>query len=346
MKPSIIFVDDEPYLLDGLRRTMLSQRVNWDIHFVSSGDLALQLIESKPIDTIISDMRMPNMDGADLLEQVVKKRPGIVRIVLSGEADRALTFRTFGHSHRFLSKPINPTAIISTINDTLHLKRELSALISVDEATNLLRLTTPAAIQSEVSAAVQNSDTTVGTLVAIVKRDPALTAKFLQLVNSAYFGPAQQTWSVAVALRKLGLELVRDILKTKYFGAVEIPNQSVSQSDALRGCEDLALAKAASDLTLSLGHSPENAELAYNTGLLARIGRHVSFSDPQPAAVTYTMIAAYIACLIGLPRILYGALTRLTAIQEIYDPAEGARLIVHALTQADPSRSKALQYVG
>ena len=84
----VLFVDDEPHLLAGLRRSLHTRGVGWQISFAASGAEALDLMTAEPCDAVISDMRMPGMDGAQLLDRIRRAHPGTARFVLSGEADR------------------------------------------------------------------------------------------------------------------------------------------------------------------------------------------------------------------------------------------------------------------
>ena len=75
MKKRVLFVDDEPKILDGLRRMLRVMRDQWDMAFVQSGPEALEILGKHRFDVIISDMRMPGMDGAELLLEVRKRHP-------------------------------------------------------------------------------------------------------------------------------------------------------------------------------------------------------------------------------------------------------------------------------
>jgi DNA-binding NtrC family response regulator len=101
----ILFVDDEEHVLEGLRNLFRRQRHVWDMVFVTSGEAALVELEKAPFDVIVSDMRMPGMDGATLLLHVKSRYPSVVRIVLSGHAERAAMVRALSVAHQFLSKP-------------------------------------------------------------------------------------------------------------------------------------------------------------------------------------------------------------------------------------------------
>ena len=83
-KTSVLFVDDEPFVLQGLQRMLRPMREEWDMHFVGSGDEALRLMEERGCEVVISDMRMPGMNGAQLLTELKDRYPGTVRLILSG----------------------------------------------------------------------------------------------------------------------------------------------------------------------------------------------------------------------------------------------------------------------
>jgi response regulator RpfG family c-di-GMP phosphodiesterase len=84
-----LFVDDEISILVALRR--LCRNTDWDIYTAESGDEGLAVISEHTIDLVVSDMRMPKMNGAEFLEQVVKQSPSTVRILLTGYSDVAAT---------------------------------------------------------------------------------------------------------------------------------------------------------------------------------------------------------------------------------------------------------------
>ena len=83
----ILFVDDEEMVLQGLQRMLRSLRREWDMTFVESGAKALELMAEQPFDVVVSDMLMPGMTGAELLNEVMKRYPRTVRLILSGHAD-------------------------------------------------------------------------------------------------------------------------------------------------------------------------------------------------------------------------------------------------------------------
>ena len=82
VKKQILFVDDEPMVLKGIQRTLRKMRNSWDMTFTTSAREALEILDTNPMDVIISDMKMPEMDGTQLLGEVKRRHPHIVRLIL------------------------------------------------------------------------------------------------------------------------------------------------------------------------------------------------------------------------------------------------------------------------
>lgn len=107
----VIFVDDEPSILDELRRSLRSLRHEYDLHFATSGKEALDIMEKDTFDIVFSDMCMAGMDGAQFLTAVQEKYPHTFRILLTGKADEHSIMSTVGIVHQFLEKPCPPDTI-------------------------------------------------------------------------------------------------------------------------------------------------------------------------------------------------------------------------------------------
>ena len=122
--PHILCVDDEPSILDALKR--LFRRSDYQVTTANSGLQALQQITNgKNFDLIISDMRMPEMDGASLLAEVRKRTPETIRVILSGYSEKESIMKTVGPSHQFLAKPCDEETLTKMINRCLSLKKHL-----------------------------------------------------------------------------------------------------------------------------------------------------------------------------------------------------------------------------
>ena len=112
---NLLFVDDEPKVLQGLQRQLHPMRNEWNMNFVDGGQKALDFMAANPVDVIISDMVMPGMDGSQLLAEVTKRHSNTVRIVLSGHAEREAVLRLIGPVHQYLSKPCDADELRNAI---------------------------------------------------------------------------------------------------------------------------------------------------------------------------------------------------------------------------------------
>ena len=118
----ILLVDDEPGILDGLRCQL---RKTFAVHTAAGGAEALELLESELVAVVVSDMRMPQMNGATFLSKVRTLYPDVVRILLTGQADTqaAITAVNEGQIYRFLTKPCPPEVLLEEIGSAVELNR-------------------------------------------------------------------------------------------------------------------------------------------------------------------------------------------------------------------------------
>ena len=127
MNGRVLFVDDEPQVLDGIQRSLRKQV---DIVTTTSAAEGLRLLaESGPFALVVSDMRMPVMNGAQFLAKARECKPETVRIILSGQSDLQATIAAVneGHIYRFLHKPCNPEQLLAAIEDGLNQHRLITA---------------------------------------------------------------------------------------------------------------------------------------------------------------------------------------------------------------------------
>jgi response regulator RpfG family c-di-GMP phosphodiesterase len=127
MSERILFVDDEPNVLEGIQRTL---RKYVEIQTAPSGAEGLNLLRSMgPFALVVSDMRMPNMNGVQFLASVRERDPDTVRMILSGQSDLQATIAAVneGHIYRFLNKPCLPDQLIAAVEDGLKQYRLVTA---------------------------------------------------------------------------------------------------------------------------------------------------------------------------------------------------------------------------
>ena len=185
---TLLFVDDESRVLQGLQRQLHAMRNEWNMNFVGGGQQALDFMAGNPVDVVISDMIMPGMDGSQLLTEVAKRHSGTVRIVLSGHADREAVLRLVGPAHQYLAKPCNAEELRTAIARAVALRDLLGNEHLKQLATRIKCLPSLPALHHQLTAEFQKDDPSMERIGEIISRDVGMTAKILQLVNSSFFG--------------------------------------------------------------------------------------------------------------------------------------------------------------
>jgi len=208
----ILFVDDDPAVLQGLGRMIRSLRQDWELAFASSGREALTTLAGQSFDVIVSDMRMPGMDGAELLAEVTKRHPHMVRIVLSGQAEQETILRTIGSAHQYLWKPCDPETLRQTLVRAGALRGMLAAEPLKQLVSRLDVLPSPPALYLAVLEECRSPRASVMRVAEIVSQDVAMSAKILHLVNSAFFGRRRRITSPLQAVQLLGLNTVKALM--------------------------------------------------------------------------------------------------------------------------------------
>ena len=208
----VLFVDDESALLDLYRIAFEKEQKEWDVEFVGDAPGALELMASEPFDVVVTDMRMPAMSGAELVVEVMKRHPKTSRLILSGYADQEQVARCIGATHQFIAKPVGLKALRSTIwrvcsLDTWLGDEKLRTLVS-----QLRTVPSLPSLYFRINEALANPDTSIEEVAAIVQQDPGMTAKILQLVNSAFFGIARRITSPVEAVQFLGVGRLRSLV--------------------------------------------------------------------------------------------------------------------------------------
>lgn len=152
---TLLFVDDEPSILSALRR--LCRPLGYRVLLAESGPAALELLAQEPVDLIISDMRMPGMDGAQLLEAVRQRWPEVVRLLLTGYADIGSTIAAInqGEIHRYIAKPWDDQELLLAIREGLErrrLRQENRALLKLSHEQNQQLQTLNSQLEQRVAA--------------------------------------------------------------------------------------------------------------------------------------------------------------------------------------------------
>lgn len=266
----ILFVDDEPQLLDGLKVALRGHRKEWRQSFATGGLEALEILKTDPIDILVSDIRMPGMDGTQLMRRVLEEYPHIIRIVLSGYADAESLLRTVNVSHQYLSKPCSCELLAAAIERGcwVHSLMDNEALRKL--VGGIRNLPSAPAVYGQLNHLIASDEATPKKIADLLQQDMAMCVKILQMVNSAFFRTAREITSVKEAVVYLGMNTISQlVLSAEIFGSKNQPPQ-------ISGWE-LAEVQKHSMLTATLAsrllHDPGAKSEAFMAGMLQDVGQ-------------------------------------------------------------------------
>jgi len=266
----ILFVDDERSILDGLRHRLRPQRQRWEMSFVEGGHEALALMGEAPFDVIVTDMRMPGMDGAALLEEVRLAYPASARIVLSGHAEKSAMLHAVATAHQFLPKPCPAGVLESTIERVARFQSIVHDAAVREAVGSIGCLPTQPPIYAALLAALADEGALADRVAHILRQDSALCLRMLQLVNSAYFQPPHQVVSIDEAVLYLGLDTIQQLA---LIAGVFTRSTASAPHPELPLVELQQHAQLAGAIAAALCPQREDKEAAFIAALLHDIGK-------------------------------------------------------------------------
>ena len=207
----VLFVDDDMSVLGDLRDMLSMAGAEWNIVLATSGEEALRFMEEQIFDVVVSDLRMPGMDGSELLAIVRDTHPTTMRILMSGNADSAYTQQLVPHAHQFLHKPCQPRLVRAVVERAWELGQRIADPELRKIVGTITDLPRPPHSIMRLNAILDSPDADVNSVTEVVSDDMALTVKLFQLVNSASYGLNRSISEVREAVAYLGMNTVRNM---------------------------------------------------------------------------------------------------------------------------------------
>lgn len=270
--PGILLVDDEPALLDLLRVLIASQRPHWRVELAGGAGEALERLAHGEADVIVADRFMPGLDGVALLEEVRRRHPGVARLVMSGWPDPGGEASAHHVAHQYLAKPEDLRTLTSRLDRILAVRAhvgdpELRAVVA-----GVRTLPSPPATYFRLRQACAARDVSAREVAEIVREDPAVAAKLLQLCNAGFLGLRQRVSNLLHAVQLLGLDTVTAlVLSSQLFSACDRHLAARCGLDRLWR-HSLATSRCASAVAQAAGALPAVVEDARVAGLLHGVG--------------------------------------------------------------------------
>jgi putative nucleotidyltransferase with HDIG domain len=340
----IVFVDDEVNVLQGMRLAMHGMRHEWNMEFLPSGAAALESLAIIPAEVIVSDMRMPGMDGWQLLAEVKKLHPQTVRLVLSGHADPGAIMRSVGTAHQYIAKPCDSATLKVAIGQSQALRNLLSSDVLALLVGDVGMLPSYPKAYQDISSCLQRPNASLNDAARIIGRDVAMTANIMKVVNSAFFGARQSITSIERAVAYLGLDTLGALVLGH--GVFHSRGASASDTVSLEGLwrHSLRTATIARAIALFEQLPRGRAEEAVLAGMLHDVGRvvfatQIAATPGEPmtcnqdmnvqAESHHAMVGAYLLGLWGFPSQIVEAVAQHHTPSQRSDTGFGVTVLVH-----------------
>jgi putative nucleotidyltransferase with HDIG domain len=323
---SILFVDDEPAVIDGMRDAVRRYRGASAMAFAESGTAALTLLASHAFDVVVSDMRMPGMDGIALLAAVRAQYPATLRIVLSGYSEPDAMVRALSVAHLFLTKPCGAAELMATIDRACRSRELLSEGMLLTAVRGASTLPSVPSVHAHLNEVIDDPAASARELGTIVEQDMAMAAKVLQVANSAMLRLERRATSVPEAASYLGLHTLKLIATSRC--TFPFDPRAAPAGFSIEGLQrhSLVVARIAARIAEEDGLPAD----AFTAGLLHDVGKLVFASrTPRASAQHRAAHAEAGGCLLGL----WGLPDALVeAVAHHHDPARASTTELSAAT--------------
>lgn len=329
----MLFVDDEPLMREMYSSLPRELGKEFQVRTVASGDEALRALEEKPADIVVSDLSMPEMHGGEFLTTVERTYPEAMRVVISGKADQLAVARCLMYGHRYFLKPLKVKEL------AMHLTRisRLRKVIRSEKVKKIVGrsdvLPTPPETYLRLTELIEDSESSMDDVATVVESDPALTAKLLQVVNSAAFGIGGGVATVSQAVQIAGVEVIGALLlglQARGFAEKKLKNRQLlgvfwqhsldtaTRCRAIARAEGLNIEEQAKCFTVGMLHDIGKLVLAANdekeyaalVNLAMRQKEPLFKKELEVYEATHADIGAYLLGLWGLPDEIITAVER------------------------------------
>ncbi len=278
MSLNILVVNDIPSELKIIKKTAKHFDPDWNLLIAESYEQLYEILENEKIEVLISGLEMEKMDGTQLLQRIKENYPSLIRILLTENSNSGNSLTSARLAHQTLIKSSNPKLIKNKIAETIHLRRFVKNEEVLKIVNGLEQLPSLPDLYLRLEEEMSKQNISMRNIGEIIARDITMTAKILQMVNSAFFRIPQKISNPVQAINYLGLEVVKSlVLFAKVFSSY---NKNADFSVTELWNHSLKVATYARDYILLETQNQKEADEAYIAGLLHDLGKLVFLEVP------------------------------------------------------------------
>ncbi|MSU57833.1 MAG: HDOD domain-containing protein [Pedosphaera sp.] len=269
----ILFVDGETQSLRELHDAFIARPQPWETLYCSGGLAALELLQQSPCEAVVTDLRLADVSGDQLLDQVGKQYPQTHRVMLADLGDLQALLHCVGNVNQFLILPCEVERLQIVLERAVTFDLWQPNQTVRELLGRLPQLPSPSDHYAKVVRELQtpgNSPDVVGGLIA---QDPAMTARVLQLANSAAYGMPTEDADPVAAVRELGIENIKALLLLSHTYSTFAKQEAAGFSVAKLWKHSHATSQLASAIAREAGAGAETITQSATAGLLHNVGK-------------------------------------------------------------------------
>ena len=278
--PTIVLADCDEAALGLIRDRVLDLKPQWQIHTMTKGDQVLQFAQQNRVDCVISEIKLEDMNGFDLLRRLQVICPDSIRFTLSADLDHEVVLESARANHRFINRAVSDDVLVSAIESSLRLNRKLKEATLKHRIGDIHTLPALPEIYQKMVTELTSPHSSLMNVAMIIETDAGLTVTVLKIVNSAFYGLNTRVESVSQGVALLGVHLIKNItLTAKVFAQFEACEMDLIK---LRKLNDQAIKTGAlCNQFARLARVPRTVvDHVQIAGMLSIIGQLVALSQP------------------------------------------------------------------
>jgi len=275
MKKRILIIEDEAETLEDIKENIFLLEDRYDFAFSGSAEDALSKIENDKFEIIVCDRLLPDIDGITLLSQIRDSFPDTIRILMAEHLTKSDLLKSSGPIHQYLAKPFRGQDFERTLNRVVTLRELIADQGLQDVIGKMESLPSIPSLYFQVEEEMNAPEPDLKKMSEIISLDVGMSAKVLQLVNSAFFGLPRRVDNISLAASLLGLDILSDlILMMSVFTQFDDLEHKDFSFDYLTE-HSVNTAKAARAISQTEKLSATEQKVAYTAGLMHDIGKLV-----------------------------------------------------------------------
>lgn len=211
---TILIVDPDEAVLSSIKRVIRHRKREWRVLTSTSGENALKLLEENPADAVISDLKLTDMEGTAFFEKVKERHPSVIRIVTASTPEEGSAIASTGKVHQYLQKPFDSEILVNILDRSFEMRRVFKGKNILEIISSTSSIPSLPQLYLELTEKLNDPDVSSKEIGKLIQKDPGMSAKILQLVNSAFFGLYGKVGDPARAVTILGTDTVKALVLT------------------------------------------------------------------------------------------------------------------------------------